>query len=245
MACAEGCYARALEVAGRDVTAEDVIAEVEKDRVFYEESGGGMTLSGGEPLYQYEFARSILDGARCGVPPSLDMLRCSRLDGSSPDSFECSQGERIEKRPLLHSCIETCGFGPPGNFLDIVPLVDLFLWDIKDTDEARHETNTGVPLLPILENLRLVDKAGGVTILRCLLIDGVNLNEEHLDRLAEIYRSLRDCRGIELLRYHALGDSKYARLGIPCTTDSLREPTPEQMESAKGYLHDRHGIDVL
>ena len=210
MNCAEGCYARALEVAGRDVTAEDVIAEVEKDRVFYEESGGGMTLSGGEPLYQLEFTRAVLEGA----------------------------GD-------LHTCIETCGFGPSRHFLEIVPLVDLFLWDIKDTDEARHEANTGVPLAPVLENLRLVDEAGGVTILRCLLIEGVNLNEQHLDRLTGIYRSLRNCRGIELLRYHALGDSKYARLGIPLTSDSLREPTPERMESAKAYLLERHGIQAI
>ncbi len=294
MTCAEGCYARALEVAGREMSAQDVIAEVEKDRVFYEESGGGMTLSGGEPLCQYEFTRAILEGVRCGVPPSFDTLRYSGLAGSmsepqdpsalsvspggriedrpaptdntasfdrshlectegrpvpadSTASPECSErsGECIEGRPPLHTCIETCGFGPSRHFLDLVSLVDLFLWDIKDTDEARHEANTGVPLAPILENLRAVDEAGGVTILRCLLIDGVNLNERHLDRLATIYRSLRNCRGIELLRYHALGDSKYARLGIPRASDSLREPTPEQMESAKAYLLDRHGTRVI
>lgn len=210
MTCAEGCYARALEVAGREMTAEDVIAEVEKDRVFYEESGGGMTLSGGEPLYQFEFTRAILQGA-----------------GG------------------LHTCVETCGFGPSRHFLEIVPLVDLLLWDVKDTDEARHEANTGVPLAPILDNLRAVDEAGGVTILRCLLIDGVNLDERHLDRVAGIHRSLRNCRGIELLRYHALGESKHARLGIERTSDSLREPTPEQMDTAKEYLLDRHGIRAL
>ena len=273
MTCADGCYSRALEVAGRDVTAEEVIAEVEKDRVFYEESGGGMTLSGGEPLYQFEFTRAILEQAKRGMPPSFDTRSGERSQDwtvpsleSAPSALsvrsggciegrpvsaettvspECSHGECIEGRSPLHTCIETCGFGPARHFLEIVPLVDLFLWDIKDTDEARHEANTGVPLAPILENLRLVDEAGGVTILRCLHIAGVNLDEQHLDRLAAIHRSLHNCRGIELLRYHALGDSKYARLGIPRASDSLREPTPEHMESAKAYLLDRHGIHAI
>lgn len=251
MNCAEGCYARALEVAGRDVTAEDVIAEVEKDRVFYEESGGGMTLSGGEPLYQFEFTRAVLEGAKAAVPPSFVTRSGERTQDwtvlpseQEPSALSVRSGGCNEGRSPLHTCVETCGFGPSRHFLEIVPLVDLFLWDIKDTDEARHESNTGMPLAPILENLRLVDEAGGVTILRCLLIDGINLNDQHLDRLTGIYRSLRNCRGIELLRYHALGDSKYARLGIPRASDSLREPTPEQMESAKAYLLERQGIQT-
>jgi pyruvate formate lyase activating enzyme len=71
--CAEGCYAGALELAGRQVTAGEVIEEVLRDRAFYETSGGGMTLSGGEPLAQYEFTRALLRGAKAeGVHTALD-----------------------------------------------------------------------------------------------------------------------------------------------------------------------------
>jgi pyruvate formate lyase activating enzyme len=52
-ACAERCYAKALEKIGREMSVEEVIADVEKDRPFYETSGGGMTVSGGEPLFQF------------------------------------------------------------------------------------------------------------------------------------------------------------------------------------------------
>ncbi len=61
--CAEGCYARALEVIGRSMTVESVLEEVLRDRPFYETSGGGMTLSGGEPLVQYEFSLALLQQA--------------------------------------------------------------------------------------------------------------------------------------------------------------------------------------
>lgn len=63
-ACAEHCYSGALEFIGRDMTVDEVIAEVLKDRPFYETSGGGMTLSGGEPLAQFEFSRALLAAAR-------------------------------------------------------------------------------------------------------------------------------------------------------------------------------------
>jgi len=58
---------------GREVTVAEVIAEVEKDLPFYENSGGGMTLSGGEPLYQPDFAAALLHAAReAGLHTCLD-----------------------------------------------------------------------------------------------------------------------------------------------------------------------------
>jgi pyruvate formate lyase activating enzyme len=54
----------ALEKIGRDTSPKDVIAEVMKDKVFYEESGGGITISGGEPLMQGEFTMELLQLAK-------------------------------------------------------------------------------------------------------------------------------------------------------------------------------------
>ena len=62
-ACAEACVAEAQVMEGREVSAAEVLEEVEKDRPFYENSSGGMTLSGGEPLLQPEFALALLAGA--------------------------------------------------------------------------------------------------------------------------------------------------------------------------------------
>ena len=59
-ACVEACVAEALTLVGKPMTAAAVIAEVLRDRVFYEASGGGVTLSGGEPALQPAFAREIL-----------------------------------------------------------------------------------------------------------------------------------------------------------------------------------------
>lgn len=59
-ACVEACVTEALTLAGRQMTAAAVLAEALRDRVFYETSGGGVTLSGGEPALQPAFAREIL-----------------------------------------------------------------------------------------------------------------------------------------------------------------------------------------
>lgn len=58
--CAEVCYAKARELVGRLMTVEEVIAQIDKDRIFYDESGGGVTFSGGEPLSQPEFLLELL-----------------------------------------------------------------------------------------------------------------------------------------------------------------------------------------
>jgi pyruvate formate lyase activating enzyme len=63
-ACADVCYAGALVLVGREMTVEEVVAEVLEDRPFYEESGGGVTLSGGEPLVRRDFAVDILRRCR-------------------------------------------------------------------------------------------------------------------------------------------------------------------------------------
>lgn len=62
--CLEECFSGALERIGHLATVEEVLAEVEEDRPFYEGSGGGVTLSGGEPLAQPAFARRLLCGFR-------------------------------------------------------------------------------------------------------------------------------------------------------------------------------------
>ncbi|HEV2444610.1 MAG TPA: glycyl-radical enzyme activating protein [Candidatus Sulfopaludibacter sp.] len=62
--CAEACRAEARQLAGRRVTLSGLLAEIERDQIFHEESGGGVTLSGGEPLAQPGFAAALLRACR-------------------------------------------------------------------------------------------------------------------------------------------------------------------------------------
>lgn len=83
--CAEVCLTGARRRAGRATSVAEVLAEVERDRIFYDESGGGMTLSGGEPLAQPLFAEALLGACRarrihtaldtCGMASAGTLLR--------------------------------------------------------------------------------------------------------------------------------------------------------------------------
>jgi pyruvate formate lyase activating enzyme len=78
---AEACLYDALQLVGRKVTADELVTEVEKDRVFYEQSGGGVTFSGGEPLLQHRFLSGLIDALRArGFRTALDTSGYSEWD---------------------------------------------------------------------------------------------------------------------------------------------------------------------
>ena len=62
--CVEACPADARHLAGRQIRLQDLLAQIERDLVFFEQSGGGVTLSGGEPLAQPRFTRALLTALR-------------------------------------------------------------------------------------------------------------------------------------------------------------------------------------
>lgn len=83
--CTASCCADALEIAGYNVPVQEVMEEILTDRVFYRRSGGGITLSGGEPLTQPDFALTLLQACReqgihtctetCGMGDARDIMR--------------------------------------------------------------------------------------------------------------------------------------------------------------------------
>ncbi len=85
--CVAACYAEAREMVGQEMTVSGVMAEIERDVPFYDESGGGVTFSGGEPLAQPDFLLALLQACRereihtavdtCGFAPwqVLDKIR--------------------------------------------------------------------------------------------------------------------------------------------------------------------------
>ena len=178
--CTVECYAQALELIGKKMSVDEVITEVLKDLPFYETSGGGMTISGGEPLTQFAFTKELLERA---------------------------------KREKLHTCIETSGQGPAERLMELIPLIDIFLYDYKETDSTLHADFTGVPNHAILNNLEFLDEEGARIILRCPLIPDMNARDEHLRGIADIANRFSHIEQIDLLPYHPLGRSKSEKIG--------------------------------
>ena len=190
-------YCNALEHKGESMSADDVLAEVLKDKAFYDNSGGGLTLSGGEPLSQPVFCKELLEKA---------------------------------KAHGLHVCMETCGFAPPEAITALAPLVDIFLFDYKESDPARHKAYTGMEQDLILQNLRLLKELGRSIVLRCPIIPRYNDRADHFSGIAATANALSHVEEIVIEPYHALGSSKYARLGRTYTLEDISAPAKEEIK---------------
>jgi len=71
--CVEACCSGALEIAGNEMFVEEIMEIIERDIPFYEQSGGGVTFSGGEPAMQHEFLYRMLEKCRNrGINTALD-----------------------------------------------------------------------------------------------------------------------------------------------------------------------------
>jgi glycyl-radical enzyme activating protein len=210
--CAPHCDPKALEMVGRDATVEEVLAVVLRDRAYYEESGGGMTLSGGDPLMQPEFALALLCEA---------------------------------KHENLHCCIETAGHAPWAVVQRLLPVVDLWLYDYKETDPRLHLRYMGVPQTDILENLKRLHAAGARILLRCPMIPQHNARQEHLDGIAALARELPKLEGVELLPYYDLWRAKLKRFGLESRLpESVKPPPRSTVQSWVDYLRKR-GVRIV
>jgi pyruvate formate lyase activating enzyme len=178
--CADACYARSLVIAGKIMTAEQVIDEVLADRAFYDPAGG-VTLSGGEPLLQPAFCWAILE--------------LCRVAG-------------------VHTAMETNLAWEWSRVVPLLPLVDLFLVDVKLLDEAEHRHWTGVSNENVLANLKRLGAEGKPVIVRTPVVSSVNDRPEQIGVIADWLATLPNVRLYELLPYHPLGFGKFAALGL-------------------------------
>jgi len=194
--CVEACYAEAREIVGREVTVAEVMAEIEQDIAFYDQSGGGVTLSGGEPLVQRDFL--------------LALLRA------------CQEKE-------IHTAVDTCGFATWETLDRLREHVDLFLYDLKLMDDARHPKFTGVSNETILRNLQRLSTLGHDIILRVPIIPGINDDEENIRRTGAFAAALPRLNQLNVLPYHHAGADKCSRLNRIYGLPETRPPSDERM----------------
>ncbi len=207
--CAEVCPSRALEIVGRDLSCDEVLEQVLRDRLFYETSGGGVTLSGGEPLLQIDFAEALLRGA---------------------------------KKAGVHTAVETAGHVTFGRLARVAPYTDLFLYDVKETDDARHRRYTGVPVRGILDNLRALHDAGASVLVRLPIVPGLNDRQDHFREVARLVRPLSGLLGVEVMPYHSLGIGKRPRLGLE--SDDGTGSAPPDRETVAGWVEFLRSLGV-
>jgi pyruvate formate lyase activating enzyme len=195
---------------GREVTVDQVLTEVEKDRPFYEESGGGVTLSGGEPLAQSDFI--------------VALTRACREEG-------------------FHVAVDTCGLAPWEVFEDVRKYVDLFLFDLKLMDDARHRQFIGESNKVILDNLRSLSETGQEIIIRFPIVPDVTDDKDNIRQIGAFAAALPSLRRVELLPYYHIATEKYRRLHRRYELSETRPPEEQRMVKIASVLRE-YDLDV-
>ena len=150
---------------------------------------------------------------------------------------------RACKEAGLSTAVETCGYADTCVLRKAVKFVDLFLWDIKDTDGLRHKQYTGVDNDKILKNLALVNQRNAKIRLRCILVRGVNTDERHYAAIAKLANDIHNLDGVEWIPYHAYGGTKSVFLGGEDNGKKEWIPSAEEIERAKTIVKN-HGVYV-
>lgn len=117
------------------------------------------------------------------------------------------------RRESWTTAVETSGFAPWCVVESLLPVTDLWLFDLKCADSKRHRELTGVPNERILENLHRLDEAGAQIELRFPLIPGRNDSDRELEALQMIASGVRNLVGTLCEPYHPFGLDKLRRLG--------------------------------
>ena len=131
----------------------------------------------------------------------------------------------------IHTAVDTAGNVPWSSFERILPDTDLFLYDVKCFDDARHRDCTGVGNRLILENLGKLLELGQNVLIRIPVIPGINDRVEEMEAIRAFLNSHGKPVGVELLPYHRLGENKYAALGLPVTEFQI--PSGETMDALR------------
>lgn len=134
------------------------------------------------------------------------------------------------KAENIHVAVDTCGHAPWAVFERLLPVTDLFLYDLKCLDAARHRELTGVDNALILANLSRLDAAGAKTWIRCPLVPGLNDSDADLAALAATTAALTNVERVEICPYHPIGLEKYAKFGIPVRLDRREQPTATDVQ---------------
>ena len=208
--CARECLAQAINISGEAMSVEKLWKTIRKDIVYYEESGGGVTCSGGELLMQPDFVAEL---------------------------FKKCRGNGV------HTCADTSGFGALEAMDKVLEYTDLVYFDLKHLDPVRHNELTGVPLEPVLRNLKTVAARSIPLVMRVPLIPEHNDARDNLEAMARLVKETAPASVVHIMPYHRYGESKYGSVGMEYKLQGLRENTQEDLSRAR-KIFEAEGLSV-
>lgn len=200
-ACAKECYSEALKIMGRTMSVSEILDEVLKDTGIYKESGGGMTVTGGEPLAQPFFLLELLRNAKnCGLHTAMETSLFAKWE-------------------LIEPCLACLDF----LFMDF-KLLD-------SGKHERYTGVGNEMILENMKRVSQYKKDHALeVVVRTPVIPKINDDMVTIGGIADWIRTnLPEIQYYQLLPYHRLGRGKYRNIGRDYELSELEVPERERM----------------
>ena len=211
----QGCRGRCLYCqnpdtwkinAGKKFAAGEVFQKIERCFDYLRFSGGGVTVSGGEPLLQMGFLIELFGLCKNkGIHTAIDT-----------SVFSGQRDTRKLKR--------------------LISLTDLFIVDIKAADSSLHKKITSRELDEPLSFIEILEESRRLYWIRYVLIPGLNDSKKDLAALKKILARLKCCEKLEFLPYHTLGRHKWKGLGLKYHLNKIPSATAKDIKRAEKNL---------
>ena len=172
---------------GTLMDATYIIEQYEKNRPFYR-NGGGITITGGEPLLQVDFLTELFTLAK-----EKDIHTCIDTSGITfnPDSPEMMA--KLDK---------------------LMAITDLVMLDIKHIDPDKHKALTKQPNHNILRFVAYLNERNVDMWIRHVVVPGITDDEKYLFDLGYFIGGFRNLKALDVLPYHTMGEKKYEAIGL-------------------------------
>mgnify|MGYP001255354467 CR=1 FL=1 len=194
---------------GKEVTVDELVSDIESYLPFFKASGGGVTVSGGEPLLHTKFLIELFKELK-----KLDIH--TALD---------TAGGCFSTSPSFLKSID-----------ELLELTDLILLDIKEINPEKHKELTGLSNEHILQFANYLKEKNVPVWIRHVLVPGISDNDEDLEQLSDFICTLTNVERIEVLPYHKLGVYKWEALGLDYPLENTESPTYDRVQNAERIL---------
>lgn len=164
-----------------------IIEQYERNISFYK--GGGITVTGGEPLMQVDFLVELFTLAKeKGIHTCIDSSGIAYKPNANPEWLA-----KLDK---------------------LMTLTDLVMLDIKHIDPEKHKELTSQPNDGILAFARYLDEKHIDMWIRHVVVPGITDDDKYLEQLGYFIGQFKNLKALDVLPYHTMGESKYEKLGM-------------------------------
>ena len=188
---------------GEVKTTDEILDDYESYRPYL--TGGGITVTGGEPLWQMDFMIELFDKAK-----KRDIHTCIDTSGIV---FNRNSQEFMDKLNRL------------------LKNTDLIMLDIKHIRDEEHKKLTGQSNKNILDFARYLNEIDFPVWIRHVTVPGITYIKEYLQELGEFLGELKNVKALDVLPYHTMGVPKYESLGMEYPLKDV--PALEKSEAVK------------